>query len=57
VALQNVQDLGSSILVTVSRTLLGTALMVITSAWAGYLVTKQKMWKRSFWYRFLVITM
>ncbi len=56
-ALRNVQDLGSSILVTVARTILGTALMVITSAWAGYLVTKQKMWKRSFWYRFLVITM
>ncbi len=57
VALQNVQDLGSSVIVTVTRTVVGTALMVITSAWAGYLVTKQKMWKRSFWYRFLVITM
>ena len=56
-ALRNVQDLGVSVLVTVARTVLGTALMVITSAWAGYLVTKQKMWKRSFWYRFLVITM
>ena len=57
VALRNVQDLGSSVLVTVARTILGTALMVITSAWAGYLVTKRKMWKRSFWYRFLVVTM
>ncbi len=57
IALQNVQDLGSSVIVTVARTVIGTALMVITSAWAGYLVTKQKMWKRSFWYRFLVITM
>ncbi len=57
IALQNVQDLGSSVLVTVARTVLGTALMVLTSAWAGYLVTKQKMWKRSFWYRFLVVTM
>ena len=56
-ALRNVQDLGSSVLVTVARTVIGTVLMVITSAWAGYLVTKQKMWKRSFWYRFLVITM
>ena len=56
-ALRNVQDLGSSVLVTVARTVLGTALMVVTSAWAGYLVTKQKMWKRSFWYRFLVVTM
>ncbi len=57
IALRNVQDLGSSVVITVARTILGTALMVVTSAWAGYLVTKQKMWKRSFWYRFLVITM
>ena len=56
-ALRNVQDLGSSVLVTVARTVLGTALMVITTAWAGYLITKRKMWKRSFWYRFLVVTM
>ena len=56
-ALRNVQDLGSSIMVTLARTVIGTALMVITSAWAGYLVTKQKMWKRSLWYRFLVVTM
>ena len=57
IALQNVSDLGSSALVTVARTILGTALMVVTSAWAGYLVTKQKMWRRSLWYRLLVITM
>ena len=56
-ALRNVQDLGSSIMFTLARTVIGTALMVITSAWAGYLVTKQKMWKRSLWYRFLVVTM
>ena len=56
-ALKNVQDLGNSVIVTVIRSVAGTALMVITSAWAGYLVTKRKMWKRSFWYRFLVVTM
>ncbi|MBR3099483.1 MAG: carbohydrate ABC transporter permease [Clostridia bacterium] len=55
--LLNASDLGSSLIVTVARTVLGTALMVLTSAWAGYLVTKQKMWKRSLWYRALVITM
>ncbi len=57
VALKEVADLGSSILVTIARSIVGTALMVIVSAWAGYLVTKQKMWKRSFMYRALVITM
>jgi len=57
IALQNVNDLFQSALVTVIRTVLGTALMVGASGFAGYLVTKQKLWKRSFWYRFLVITM
>lgn len=56
-ALQNVSDFGNSILVTVARTVLGTALMVIASGFAGYLTTKQKMWHKSLWYRFLVITM
>ena len=50
-------DLFNAVLVTVTRTVLGTAFMVITSAWAGYLVTRQKMWHRSFWYRALAVTM
>ena len=57
IALKDVADLGSSVVVTVARTIIGTALMVLVSAWAGYLVTKQKMWKRSLMYRALVITM
>lgn len=57
IALKNVNDLFSSFGVTVARTVLGTALMVACSGFAGYLVTKQKLWKRSFWYRFIVITM
>jgi len=57
IALKNISDLGTSFLVTVSRTILGTALMVGVSGFAGYLVTKQQMWKRKFWYRFLIITM
>ncbi|HEY8390396.1 MAG TPA: carbohydrate ABC transporter permease [Clostridia bacterium] len=55
--LTNLPDFGKSVLVTLARTILGTALMVVVSAFAGYLVTKKKMWHRSFWYRFLVITM
>lgn len=52
-----VGDIGSAFLVSVSRTILGTALMVLASAFVGYLVTQQQMWQRQFWYRFLVITM
>ena len=57
VALKDVQDFGNAVMVTVSRTILATALMVLCSAFAGYLTTKQEMWNRSFWYRALVITM
>ncbi|NLW89935.1 MAG: carbohydrate ABC transporter permease [Clostridiaceae bacterium] len=56
-ALRDVSDLGNSFLVTIARTVLGTALMVAASGFAGYLVTKHKLWHRSLWYRFLVITM
>jgi multiple sugar transport system permease protein/putative aldouronate transport system permease protein len=57
VALRNVSDLGNSLAVSLARTILGTALMVLASAFVGYLVTKQEMWHRKFFYRFLVITM
>ena len=52
-----VNDLFRSIGVTFIRTVLGTALMVFASALVGYLVTRQEMWGRSFWYRFIVVTM
>lgn len=53
----NVSDLGNAFIVSIARTIIGTALMVAASALIGYLVTKQEMWHRKFWYRFLVITM
>lgn len=56
-ALKNVSDLGTSLMVSLARTVIGTALMVMASALTGYLVTQKEMWKRSLWYRFIVITM
>ena len=50
-------DLLRSLFVTLSRTILGTGLMVMASGFIGYLMTKQEMWARKFWYRFLIITM
>ncbi|MCR5153311.1 MAG: carbohydrate ABC transporter permease [Lachnospiraceae bacterium] len=57
IALGNVSDLGTAFIVTITRTILGTVLMVIASAICGYLMTKNDMWHKKFWYRFLVITM
>lgn len=56
-ALRNATDLGNAVLVSVTRTIFGTAIMVLASAFVGYLVTKKEMWGRKFFYRFLVITM
>ncbi|MBP0955536.1 MAG: carbohydrate ABC transporter permease [Oscillospiraceae bacterium] len=50
-------DFWQSVLITVLRTVLGTALMVFVSSLAGYLVTKSEMWHRQLWYRLLVVTM
>ena len=57
IMMSNVNDLWNSFVVTILRTLIGTVLMVFASALAGYLMTKNEMWHRKFWYRFLVITM
>lgn len=56
-SLMNAGEVGQAFLVSIGRTLIGTTLMVAASAFVGYVVTKQEMWHRKFWYRFLVITM
>lgn len=43
--------------ISVARTVIGTVLTVLASAYLGFMFTQQKMWARSFWYRFVVITM
>ena len=57
IRLLQVNDLFGSFAVTLARTILGTFVMVLASAFVGYLVTQKEMWGRSFWYRFLVVTM
>ena len=49
--------LGRSAFISLSRTVLGTGLTVIGSAFLGYLFTRNEMWGRKFWYRFLIVTM
>ncbi len=52
-----IQGLALAALVSVSRTVLGASLTLFASAFVGYLVTKEKLWKRKVWYRFIIITM
>ncbi|WP_058302336.1 carbohydrate ABC transporter permease [Gorillibacterium timonense] len=52
-----IKGLAHATLVSVGRTVIGTILTVLGSAFLAYLFTKQRMWGRRFWYRFVVITM
>lgn len=52
-----VDDVFQAFGVSVARTLIGTVLMVLATGFIGYLVTKEEMWHRKLWYRFLIITM
>jgi putative aldouronate transport system permease protein len=43
--------------ISVSRTAIGTFSTVLVSAFLGFLFSKETMWMRKFWYRFLIATM
>lgn len=51
------RGLGHAALVSLGRTVLGTALTIIGSSFLGYAFTHREMWKRKVWYRFVIITM
>lgn len=52
-----VNDVFNAFGVSLARTIIGTALMVAATGLIGYLVTKEEMWHRKVWYRFIIITM
>ncbi len=52
-----IQGLWDATFISISRTLIGTVLTVIASAFMGFMFTQEDMWGRKFWYRFTVITM
>jgi putative aldouronate transport system permease protein len=51
------RGLGQATFVSIARTVIGSAATVIGSAFVGYLVTKREMWGRTFWYRYIIVTM
>ncbi|MBO3662023.1 carbohydrate ABC transporter permease [Microbacterium stercoris] len=51
------KGLTNATLVTIARTVLGTAGTVLASAFLGFMFTQERMWGRSFWYRATVVTM
>jgi multiple sugar transport system permease protein/putative aldouronate transport system permease protein len=55
--LANIPGLTNAAYISVMRTVIGTALTVIIAAFLGYMFTRETLWKRKFWYRFVVATM
>lgn len=51
------KGIGTSLLISIARTVIGTACTVLASAYLGFMFTQQKMWHRKLWYRMIVITM
>ena len=53
----HIPDLINAFKISLGRTILGTLLTVSISAFLGYMFTRETMWMRKFWYRFVIATM
>ena len=56
-SLMELNGLGTAAIVSIGKTVIGTGLTVMATAFLGFMFTQEKMWKRKFWYRFTIITM
>ncbi|WP_019909118.1 carbohydrate ABC transporter permease [Paenibacillus sp. HW567] len=52
-----IPNIYNALLISVSRTVLGTLLTVLVSAFLGFMMTQRKMWLRTFVYRYFITTM
>ena len=52
-----IEGLLRAFIISVLRTVIGTACTVMASAYLGYMFTLEKMWLRKVWYRLIVATM
>jgi ABC-type glycerol-3-phosphate transport system permease component len=52
-----IPDLYEAFKVSIARTVIGTVVTVIVAAFLGYMFTRETLWKRKLWYRFVVATM
>lgn len=57
VEILKISGLGQAALVSVGRTVLGTAGTLIGTSFLGYALSKQELWHRKIWYRYVIITM
>ncbi|WP_219834116.1 carbohydrate ABC transporter permease [Paenibacillus sp. R14(2021)] len=52
-----IKGLWNAAFISVARTVLGTLLTLVGSAFLGYAFCRGEYWKRTFWYRFVIVTM
>lgn len=52
-----IPGLSNAAMISVGRTLIGTILTVISTAFLGFMFTRDSLWHRKFWYRFVIVTM
>jgi multiple sugar transport system permease protein/putative aldouronate transport system permease protein len=52
-----IEGLFRAFIISVLRTVIGTAFTVMASAYLGFMFTQEKMWLRKVWYRLIVATM
>ena len=53
VEILKMRGLGQAALVSVGRTVLGTAGTLMGTSFLGYALSKQEFWKRKIWYRYV----
>ncbi len=52
-----IPGLGNAAMISVGRTVIGTACTVLAAAFLGYMFTRETLWRRKVWYRFILVTM
>ncbi len=52
-----IPGLMNATMVSIARTVIGTLLVLFTSAFLGYMFTRETLWHRKLWYRFVIVTM
>ena len=51
------EGLGNATFISLARTVIGTFFSVLSASFLGYCMSRKEYWGRTFWYRFIVITM
>ncbi|MCI9464722.1 MAG: carbohydrate ABC transporter permease [Lachnospiraceae bacterium] len=52
-----IPDLFRALEISIARTLVGTLFTVVIAAFLGFMFTRETLWKRKIWYRFVAATM